>query len=410
MRVILPVTGIAIGRERDLGDIAGDVAGLAIKVAMRARQGITGLLVVIEAPACPAVGVVTKPAVRREAPLMMLVRMAGDAGKRRALEYRGAVAFLAGHDGVAPDQGKSRNVVIESDAATPIRLIVALLAPGSELPLMTVILAVAGRAGGRQLVAVEIAGVAGVTTDLGVCPAQGIFGRLVVIEVAHGPLLLIVAAVALRPVPSAVDVLNLVAIRAGGADALVAFVHMARGTGHCAVRALQAEFGAIVIEGLHALPRGLVMAIPAAFPQAPLVRIAFLVTVEAALGRVAEFRGSQMTSAARYDRMGVPQREIRKAVLESLGVQLDDVSVPPFVIRVTMVALELRGLGITPVESPARLAIGAGILVTVEAQAGLRRRGKRRVAIGAVTLELGMSRHQRPRRDQMLEQILRSPG
>lgn len=64
MRVVLAVAGIAIRRQRDLGDVPGNVAGLAINAAVRAGQGVTRLRVVIETPTCPTIRVVAERAVR----------------------------------------------------------------------------------------------------------------------------------------------------------------------------------------------------------------------------------------------------------------------------------------------------------------------------------------------------------
>jgi hypothetical protein len=58
MRIVLAVAGVAIRRQRDLGDVPGNVAGLAIDTAVRAGQRVTRLRVVIEAPTCPTIRVV----------------------------------------------------------------------------------------------------------------------------------------------------------------------------------------------------------------------------------------------------------------------------------------------------------------------------------------------------------------
>ena len=73
---------------------------------------------------------------------MMLIRMAGDAGRRRILESQRPMAFLAGYDGVPTDERKPRQVVIEGNYAAPARLSVALLAAAAELTFVPVILAV----------------------------------------------------------------------------------------------------------------------------------------------------------------------------------------------------------------------------------------------------------------------------
>jgi len=143
MRVVLPVTGVAIRGQRDLGDVFGDVAGLAIEIAMRPGQRVARLLVVIKAPPAPIVRVMAERAVRPQAAFMMLVLVAGYASHRSILEQQRAMAFLAGHDGVATDQRKSRDVVIEEPNAAPVGLAMALLAANAQLAFVLVILSMA---------------------------------------------------------------------------------------------------------------------------------------------------------------------------------------------------------------------------------------------------------------------------
>ena len=64
MRVVLAVAGIATCRQRDLGDVPGNVAGLAIETAVRPGQRVARLCVVIEAPPGPAIRVVAERTVR----------------------------------------------------------------------------------------------------------------------------------------------------------------------------------------------------------------------------------------------------------------------------------------------------------------------------------------------------------
>jgi hypothetical protein len=58
MYVVLLMTPIAIRCQRDLGNVLGDVAGVAIEAAVRA-----GLRVVIKPPSRPAIGVVAERAI-----------------------------------------------------------------------------------------------------------------------------------------------------------------------------------------------------------------------------------------------------------------------------------------------------------------------------------------------------------
>ena len=64
MDIVLAVTAVAVRRKCDLGDVFGRVAGMAIDAAMRARQRIFRLGVMVEAPARPSVRIVAKRAIR----------------------------------------------------------------------------------------------------------------------------------------------------------------------------------------------------------------------------------------------------------------------------------------------------------------------------------------------------------
>ena len=410
MRVVPAVARIAIRGQRDLGDIPGGVAGLTIEAAMRAGQPVSRLRVVIEAPPRPAIRVVAEPAIRREAALMMLIRMAGDASRRRILERQRPMAFLAGHDGVSTDQRKTRHVVIEGHYAAPARLSVTLLATATELTFVPVILAVAGHTGRRQLVAIEIAGVAGIALDVRMCGSQRKLGRLAVVEADRVPLALVVAALALGPVAPAMHVLNSVAVHACGADVLVALVQMAGGAGHGTMRRYKREFGTSVIEWLDAAPSLLGMTTLARFPEAAFVRIARLVTIEAACGRGAKLRGFHMTAGAWHPGVCIPEAEIRARVVERLGVQLHDVGISPFMIGVTMGAFLLRRSRVAAVKASSGLAVGALLLVAIEAKLGLSPVRERLVAIAALLLELGVSGRERSGHDKLLEYVLRPPG
>ena len=189
------------------------MAGLAIEVAVRPGQRVARLRVVIIAPALPTIRVVTKRTVRPQATFMMLVAVAGVAIQRRALELKRTMAFLARNDGVASNQRKSGDIVVEGRCSTPVGLAVALLAAISKLAFVLVILLMTGQAGRCQLVVIEIAGMAEIALDLRMRGPQWIF-RLVVIEMNCFPLVLVVAAFAFSAVPSGVNILNLVTVHA----------------------------------------------------------------------------------------------------------------------------------------------------------------------------------------------------
>jgi len=76
MRVILAMARITILGQRDLGDVPGRVARLAIKPAMRTGQRVARLRIVIKAPSRPAVRIMAERAVRPQPAFVMLVPVA----------------------------------------------------------------------------------------------------------------------------------------------------------------------------------------------------------------------------------------------------------------------------------------------------------------------------------------------
>jgi hypothetical protein len=60
MHVVLPVTRIAIGFQRNLGNVLRDVAGMAIDTAVCPGQRVACLRVMIEAPSRPTIRVVAE--------------------------------------------------------------------------------------------------------------------------------------------------------------------------------------------------------------------------------------------------------------------------------------------------------------------------------------------------------------
>jgi hypothetical protein len=334
---------------------------------VRSCQRVARLRIVIEAPPRPAIRIVAERAIRAEATFMVLVAMAGGAIQRRALVRRRAMAFFARHDGVATDQGKSRNVVIEGRHATPIVLAMTSLATIAKLTVVPIVLAVTRYTGRSQLVAIEIAGMARVTFCLRVGASEWKFRRFIMVEANRAPLVIIMASFALGAVPSAVDVLNLVAIDASSANSLVAFASVARGTRNGAMRPPEWELGLVVVVRFDATPRRLAMAALAYFSKATLVRIIRLMAVEAAPRRIAKLHRLHMTAAALDGFVRIPQLEIRKGVIECFTIELHDVGISPLVIGVTMCALQLCRIRLSPVESLTRQPVRGDFLVACQA-------------------------------------------
>ena len=79
------------------------------------------------------------------------------------------MAFLARHHGVASNQRKSRDIVIERRYAAPIVLAMAAFTANAELAVVPIVLAMARHTCCRELVAIEIASVAHIALDLRMC-------------------------------------------------------------------------------------------------------------------------------------------------------------------------------------------------------------------------------------------------
>jgi hypothetical protein len=403
MCVISTVAGIAILRQDDFGDVFRGVTGVAQQALVGAGERILRLSVVIEAPPRPAVRVVAKRTVGPQAPFMMLVLMAARASARDTLEQHRTMALFARDHCVAADQRKSGEIVVERDLLTPAGLAMALLATVAELPSVRIVFPVAGHTVCRELVAIESAGMATVALDLGVRAAKRILGCLVVIEMNRPPFVLVVTGLALRSVPSRMNILDPMAFGAGRADVSVALTSVAHRTRHGRVCALESEPGLVVVERFGVTPSLLIMTIVARFAQPPLMWIARLVTVEAATGSAAKPRRLPMAAVTLNRLVSAVQSEIRHGVVERLPIELNNVGFPSFVIGVTVVAFLPCGFRLAAMETRTELAIRRDVLVTCDAKPRLRAPRERLVAIAAVRLKLGMPADQRSRHHESLE-------
>ena len=275
------------------------------------------------------------------------------------------MAFFARHYGMTPDQWKSRDIVIKR-RPPPTGVSVALLATTAQLALVPIVFLMARQTGGRQLVAIQISSVAGITLDFDVGTSQRIF-RLVVVEVISLPLHLIVARFALGAVSSGVDVLDLVAIHTQRAHAFVTLTNMTSGAGNRLVGTLERKLCRAVVELLDLAPCGFAVAILAFFAKASLMRIDRLVTINAASGRFAEFDVLHMTAGARHRPVRAQKREISQSMIERFAIELDDVSAPSLVIAVTVVAFGFCGVGLASMKSLPGYPVRCNFLVTGKA-------------------------------------------
>jgi hypothetical protein len=241
------------------------------------------------------------------------------------------------------------------------------LAAGTQLALVPIVFPVTGYAGGRQLVAIEIASVARIAFDFRVRGSQREFRRFVMIEENRLPLVLVVAGLAFTAVSSGMSILNPVAIDACGTDPFIAFAYVARGADDGTVCASERKLGLVMVVRFDATPCRFAVAIVARFAEAPFVRIIRLMTVETASRRVAELYGLRVTAPALHRFVSIVQLEIRESVVERFAIELDDVGISPLVISMAMGAVLLHRIRLPSVKSPACQPIRGDFFVACQA-------------------------------------------
>ena len=102
------------------------MAAIAMELSMFTFEWVVCLLVVIELPEHPAIGIVTLVALLAEALVMIIVRsVAGHTAAFSIAIFRIQVTGLARGDVVHSDQWKPGQIVIEEDLVVPSRCIVA---------------------------------------------------------------------------------------------------------------------------------------------------------------------------------------------------------------------------------------------------------------------------------------------
>ena len=408
MRIVAAVATVAVCGDHDLGHILCGMAGVAGQIAMRSRQRILGLLVVIVDPARPRIRVMARRAVRSDAAFVVLVLVALRAGQRRALVGLRPMTFLARHDRMLSDQRKPADVVIELGLLAPTRVVVALLAAGTQLPFVRVVLAMARQARGRQSVAVEVARMTGVALHLGVRASQRIL-RLVVIEADGLPFALIVAGLAFCSVSPGMDILQLMTGRTGDREPLVLLADVARRACNVLVRALQREFGPGMIERLDAAPDVVAVAAIAGLPEISLVGILLGMTAGAGCRRLAKRHAPVVTPFATPGLMGARELKVRIGMIEGFPIQLHDIERATLVIGMAGSAVLLRRGRLAAVKAFAQKTIEPDLLVTGDAQPRLRLRREGFVAFGAIALKLGVPLDQRAGHHELFQNVLR-PG
>ena len=91
-----------------------------------------------------------------------------------------------------------------------------------------------------------------------------------------------------------------------------------------------------------------------------------LVAIKTKAWRLAE-RNFRKVAALTWDVfMGAIEPKIRKGMVEGLPIELNDVGATSFVIGMAALAVRLHGIGVQPVESFVKPAIGRRLLMAIE--------------------------------------------
>jgi len=254
-----------------------------MQLTVCAQQLEVRLLVVVEHPHSPAVGVVAGMASGSQRPFVLIVvAVTADAVAGGVLERRRCMALFTGHGRVQADQRKACHTVVEHDAVAPAGSLMAAFALFAFLPMMDIVNLVAADALDSQLFLVEIATMAGAAGQLVVFALQGKIGAPCVVETGFFPGALAVAGLALFAVTTVVCVIAAMAAEAGGVGGLVLDrVDMATFATDMGMLALQRKVGVPIVVEVGFTPFAFVVAVSAVCAVDAMVHVVKRVTAVA---------------------------------------------------------------------------------------------------------------------------------
>ena len=198
--------------------------------------------------------------------------------------------------------------------------------------------------------------------------AQRKFGRLVVVEVHRGPFFRRVTSLAFSAVTPAMWVPEAVAINTGGTDPFPLLAGVTRGACDVPVLTSQWEFGLAVIEGFCRAPSLNAMASRAVRSQSSIMGFIGLVTADAIQRCVSHSLAGLVATVAACIRVGTLQCKIGEVVAERLGIQADNLGLPPLVIRVATSAFAMTDGWMAPMEPLMLSDISGDRLMAAEAE------------------------------------------
>jgi hypothetical protein len=319
-------------------------------------------------PIAPAHGVVTPLATCALLSRMGIIcPVARNAGRLELLLTRiRSMAALAGEIVVPPLQGELRLPVVIEGHSFPAAAVMAAGAVESVSAAVHVVGCVARDASGVQVLLFEWARVAGSTFYLRM-PVPKREPRLSsVIEEGAVPALGLVATSAIPPELPSMHVVCGVAGPAPRGRSLIALACMAELTCDLCMPAVEWELRSAMIE-FRLGPGALHMAAVACRAQALPVWVVVGMAVDTRAGRLPMLLVDLVASTAGDTLVPSMQSVVGEPMVEGLGVQANDVSRAPFVVRVTVPAQRALHSGRPPVETLAAIEIRGDVFMASEA-------------------------------------------
>lgn len=367
-----------------------EMALLAFHFGVRAEQR-KAREAVIEERVFPRAFVVAALALPALLALVLVVFLVtGEARGRKlvAIEEPGVAAIALRHRMLAAQRIARVARVIEQ-RQLPVLLAVAARTTFAIAVLVCIVLAMARNTCRRKLLLVQETRMAARACRNTMFAFKRIFRVAVMVEQNSLPILVGMAALALRAEPLLVFVVFSMTSDALRGRALEARVAVANGAHDVAVFAGERETRLAVIEaGL--LPIRFEVAIGALRTEAAFVLVVLAMTREAIRRSVAKLFPRGMTVAALdlRRRMRPLERKIRETVIEAPRIERRDIHVPPFMLRMARTAFLFLEAA---VESLMRLHVARYVLVAIQAQSRLPGLVEAHMALRAVDLEIRMA-------------------
>ncbi len=371
VHVLTAMAGDTFGTR--IGILLAGVTFFAVDDLVQADQWKPGQTVIESdtfTPTFRAVALVAPLAL--SAPMFVVDLVTGITLRARSETVR--ILFMAVRTidpGVPAAQRKFRIPVMGKTEPCPFPGTVALAAAFTEVPLVFVVRPVAGDARRIQLVFTRILSVAVFAAQLPVAPGQRKIRLPRMVEPQHLPGLRRMTGLAILPEPALVNIVNRVTGTAAAWCLLVARVGMAADTTDFQVPAEQAEPGPGMVEAGR-FPAFFAVTGLALSAQPRLVRIVLTMTCITVRRRRTVFLSRLMAQTAVQSAMPAAQYEISLSVIEIVLVKLDDITLAADMLRMTGTALIGADLPGFTVKTPVMPDVRGDLVVTVQAQHGLR--------------------------------------